>query len=93
LGEWPVADLKGAADYLGSYAIPGRDGFQIVEENGLLFLRWSSGAKLPLLPQRRDRFGSGPTSHLTFTRDSVGSVTGASRFGSEGVWWTAVRQR
>lgn len=91
LGEGPVADLKSGSDYIGTYAIPGRDGFQIVEKDGLLSLHWATGATLPLLPQGGDRFGSGPTSHMIFPRDGEGTVTGATRLGPEGPWWTAVR--
>lgn len=90
LSDYASADAGPFADYLGEYSIPGRDGFAIVEEDGLLALRWKTGAVVPLLPQGTDRFGSGAISWVSFGR-SNGRVATMTRFGSEGAWWTATR--
>ncbi|MDT8758806.1 DUF4440 domain-containing protein [Sphingomonas psychrotolerans] len=90
LSDASSADAGPLADYLGEYAIPGRDGFALVEQDGLLTLRWTTGAEIPLLPQGPDRFGSGAISYVSFAR-SGGRVVSMTRFGGEGAWWTATR--
>ena len=90
LSEAPSADAGPLADYLGSYAIPGRDGFDIVEQDGLLALRWTTGATVPLLPLGPDRFASGPISFVNFARTG-GQVVAVTRSGVDGPWWTATR--
>ena len=90
LSDAPSADAGPLGDYLGDYAIPGRDGFTLIEQDGLLTLRWTTGAELPLLPQGSDRFGAGAISYVSFKR-SGGRVVSMTRFGSEGPWWTATR--
>ena len=91
LHDGALADAPPADDYIGRYGIPGRDGFAVVAGEGYLSLRWAGGATLPLLPMGGDRFAAGPTSTLAFVRDADGRVSGATRTGPEGMWWTATR--
>jgi hypothetical protein len=91
LGDAPSAELARAEDYVGAYDIRGRDGFRIVAAESLLLLHWKTGAVLPLTPQGADRFGAGPTSHMSFARDATGAITAVTRSGPEGAWWTASR--
>jgi hypothetical protein len=92
LSDAPMADLARADDYVGAYDIPGRDGFRVAFEDGLLHVQLASGAVLPLVPLGADRFGAGPTSHMTFIRDAAGQVVTVTRAGPEGPWWTAQRR-
>jgi ketosteroid isomerase-like protein len=94
LHDGPVQELDRLADFAGAYAIPNREGFSIRAKEDYLELTWASGAVLPLFPDGGDRFGSGPTSTVSFTRTSAGAVEGAERRGSDGaVWWTARRMQ
>lgn len=92
LSDAPSADAARLDDYVGAYVIPGRDGFRLHAEGGLLSLHWATGAVLPLVPQGGDRFGTGPGSHMVFSRDAAGRVESATRSGPEGPWWTARRE-
>lgn len=91
LHDGPTAEAASLADFAGDYSIPGRDGFRIEVAEDLLHLRWSTGARLPLVPLGADRFGAGPTSTIAFTRDPSGRASAATRSGPEGIWWTASR--
>ncbi len=91
LHDGPLADAENLSDFIGDYAIPGRDGFRIEAAGELLAVRWATGARLPLVPIGTDRFGAGPTSTIEFARASSGAVTSATRSGPEGRWWTATR--
>lgn len=92
LHETPTADAARLDDYLGTYAIPDRDGFRLVEQDGLLHLVWATGARLPLVPIGPDRFGVGPLSTMTFARNGAGAVVSVTRADTERTWWTATRQ-
>ena len=93
LSDSPSADVARLDDYLGTYRIPGRDGFDIVSRDGLLILRWANGAELPLVPHGPDTFGSGMTSSVAFGRDQSGKIVSATRSGPDGPWWTATPVR
>ncbi|QAY77989.1 nuclear transport factor 2 family protein [Sphingosinicella sp. BN140058] len=92
LYEAPSVDAVGLSDYLGAYAIPERDGFRLTEQDGLLHLVWTTGARLPLVPIGPDRFGVGPLSTMTFARNGAGAVVSVTRADTERTWWTATRQ-
>ena len=91
LHEAPSADAARLGDYVGDYSIPKRDGFRLIESDGLLSLEWTTGARLPLVPIGPDHFGAGPLSTMRFTRGPDGKVATAVRGGPEGPWWTATR--
>jgi hypothetical protein len=93
IGEGQSAVLTKASDYVGFYSIPGGDRFEIMDDAGLLTLRWANGARLPLTPRGGDRFNSGPTSQIDFSRSKNGAVVAVTRIGPAGVLWAATRQR
>ena len=93
LYDGPIAVPRALADFSGSFAIPGRDGFSIHPREGYLRLVWANGAILPLVPAGPDKFAAGPTSTVLFLRDDAGQITSVERRGDDGaLWWTA-RQR
>jgi ketosteroid isomerase-like protein len=93
LYDGPITEAKNLEDYVGIYDVPGREPFRVSAHGAYLTLHLPSGASVPLIPAGPDRFASGISSVVTFTRGPARAVTGISRGGREGPpWWTGTRR-